>query len=328
MQACKKIISGNCPGPARSDYSVKFLMPRLWFIIIYLLCFPSISPAEYSRLETEHFFFYFLPSDKPLANHLMHRAEDVRAQIVSDLGVEFANKTRVYLAANEDEFRQLQPQKSKKPVWVDGLAYPALNLIILKTSRTQGESPGNITKNFIHEFTHINIGRAFKWRKIPQWLNEGLAMYESREWQLGRVSNMTRAVLTEKLIPLRDLTKEFPLGYQRATLAYDQSFYLVSYLLSKKGRGAFHRFIREYGRGKKLEQVLSEVYGLSLAGLEKEWKTHLKLRFSWLPLAFSTSTLWFVITMVFLVSYWRKRKESQIIQNEWENEEEQEISIN
>jgi hypothetical protein len=283
--------------------------------------------AEYSRLETEHFCFYFLPSDKPLANHLMHRAEDLRAQIISDLGVEFESKTRVYLAISEEEFQKLQPQKSKKPVWVDGIAYPALNLIILKTARTQGGYRRNITKNFIHEFTHINIGRAFKWRKIPHWLNEGLAMYESREWQLGRVSNMTRAVLTQKLIPLRDLTEKFPLGYQRATLAYDQSFYLVSYLLSKKGRGTFHQFIREYGRGKKLEQVLSEVYGLSLAELEKEWKTHLKLRFSWLPLALSTTTLWFVITMIFLVSYWRKRKESQIIQTEWENEDERDISV-
>ena len=303
-------------------------MPRLWFVIIYLLCFPSISPAGYSRLETGHFYFYFYPQQKPLANHLMQRAEDIRAQIISDLGVEFATKTKVYLAASEDEFRQLQPQKNKKPGWVDGLAYPALNVIILKAVRTQGEPGRNITKNFIHEFTHINIGRAFKWRKIPHWLNEGLAMYESREWQLGRVSNMTRAVLTNKLIPLRDLTNKFPLGYQRASLADDQSFYLVSYLLSKKGRGAFHQFIREYGRGKKLEQVLSEVYGLSLAGLEKEWKTHLKLRFSWLPLALSTTTLWFVITMIFLVSYWRKRRESQIIQSGWEKEEDQDISIN
>lgn len=303
-------------------------MPRLWFIILYLLSVPSISVAEYSRLETGHFSFYFLPKDKPQINQLMHRAEEIRARIISDLGVEFATKTRVYFAADEDEFRQLQPQQSKKPGWVDGIAYPALNLIILKTSRIQGGYRRNITKNFIHEFTHINIGRAFKWRRIPHWLNEGLAMYESREWQLGRISNMTRAVLTEKLIPLRDLTKEFPSGYQRATLAYDQSFYLVSYLLSRKGRGAFHQFIREYGRGKKLEQVLSEVYGLGLAELEKEWKTHLKLRFSWLPLALSTSTLWFVITMVFLVSYWRKRKQNRIIQAEWENEEEREIFIN
>ena len=301
-------------------------MSILRLTIIYLLCFPPVTSAGYSPLETRHFSFYFLPSEKPVADQLAQRAESIRTQVIDDLGVEFATKTRVYLARTEDEFRALQPQKDKKPAWVEGIAYPALKLIILKTF--PGKKTSVITKNFIHEFTHIAIGEVFKWRKIPRWLNEGLAMYESREWQFGRISNMTRAVLTHKLIPLKDLTDDFPREYRDAALAYDQSFYLVAFLLSKKGPESFQQFIREYGRGGKFEKVLLESYGLSLKELEKEWKAHLKFRFSWLPLAFSTTTLWFVITMIFLVGYWRKRKDNRLIQTKWEKEEERDISIN
>jgi hypothetical protein len=293
-----------------------------YLIIIFLFVHPPSALAlENKRLETKHFSFYFLPIDKPIAVDLMHQVESIRSQIIDDLGVEWETKTKVYLAHSEEIFQQLQPQKKKVPGWVVGMAYPALNLIILKTFRIEKGSYPNILSSFKHELTHIAIGRAFKWYPIPRWLNEGLAMYEAREWRLGRISNMTRAVLTKKLIPLKELTENFPREYRYATLAYDQSFYLVSYLLSKKGRKTFHQFIREYGKGKQLERVLFETYGVSLVELEEEWIAHLKLRFSWLPLAFSTTTIWFVITMIFLVSYWRKRRDNYLKQAEWEEED-------
>lgn len=296
-------------------------MSKYLLIIFLLLSSPSAFAVENNRLETKHFSFYFGPEDKPIAESLMHQVESIRAQIIDDLGVKWETRTTVYLAHSEDSFQQLQPQKKKVPGWVVGMAYPTLNLIILKTFRTKERSYPNILSSFKHELTHIAIGKAFKRHQIPRWLNEGLAMYQAREWRLGRISNMTRAVLTKKLIPLKELTENFPREYRYATLAYDQSFYLVSYLLSKKGRNTFHQFIREYGKGKTLEQALFETYGISMAELEEEWITHLKLRFSWLPLAFSTTTIWFVITMVFLISYWRKRRDSRLKQNEWEEEE-------
>ena len=278
--------------------------------------------AEYNRLETEHFSLFYLPSDRSNANRLMRVAESVRTQVIIDLGVELDSKTKVYLANSKEEFHRLQPKKAKAPKWAGAVAYSALNLIIIDTSRQNKAFHRDVVNSFKHEFTHIVIGRAFKRGKTPRWLNEGLAMYESREWDVNRVLNMTRAVLTHSLIPLEDLTEHFPWEYQQAALAYDQSFYLVSYLLSKKGTKVFHRFISEYGRGKQLEEVLEDIYGLNMWELEKEWKTHLMYRFSWLSVVFSTTTIWFVITLTFLISYWRKRKQSRVKQTEWEKEEE------
>ena len=40
---------------------------------------------------------------------------------------------------------------------------------------------------------------------MPRWLNEGVAMYLSREWDFTRVTTITQAVLTDSLIPLSQL---------------------------------------------------------------------------------------------------------------------------
>jgi len=182
-----------------------------------------------------------------------------------------------------------------------------------------------LRKVFKHEFSHIALGRAFRGReKVPRWLDEGLAMYESREWDLSRVSTMTRAVLSDSLIPLSEITSSFPQEADRAELAYSESFYLISFLISQYGKENFHRFIKEYSGGKGLKEVLMGVYGIRWEELEKRWRNYLKLRFSWIPIISSTTTLWFLVTLVFILGYLRKRKASRLKLEEWEREEEEE----
>ena len=111
---------------------------------------------------------------------------------------------------------------------------------------------------------------------MPRWLDEGLAMYESREWDLSRVSTMTRAVLSDSLIPLSEITSSFPQEADRAELAYAESFYLISFLISQYGKENFHRFIKEYSGGKELKEVLMGVYGIRWEELEKRWRNYLK----------------------------------------------------
>ena len=148
-------------------------------------------------------------------------------------------------------------------------------------------------------------------------------MYESKEWNFSRVSGMTRAVLTDSLIPLSEITHSFPYERNRAELAYSESFYLISFLISKYGKKSFNRFIKEYSMGKKLEDVLPEVYGIGLKELEEKWKNSLKLRFSWLPIITSATALWFLIAIVFIFAYIKKRNAQRLKYEEWDNEEQE-----
>lgn len=296
---------------------------RYWFAIIVLHLFiPIVSYAsDYMGINTPHFAFYFHCKDERLMRSLIDQAEGLRREIVDDLGIEFTERTKVYLAPSFRKFQEIQPG-GEIASWAVGVAYPSLNLIIIKSPRAIKRGHIDLKKVFKHEFTHIALGRAFRGReKVPRWLNEGLAMYESREWDLSRVSTMTRAVLTDSLIPLSEITHYFPNEPGRAELAYSESFYLISFLISRYSRESFHEFIKEYSGGKGLKEALKEVYGFGWEELEKRWINYLKLRFSWIPIITSASTLWFLVTIVFILGYLRKRKAYRLKLEELERED-------
>ena len=279
------------------------------------------SASDYIGIDTSHFAFYFHSQDKRLMKSLIDDAEVMRREIVKDLGIDFKEKTKVYLAPSFTKYQEIQPG-GEVPSWSAAVAYPNLNLIIIRSPRaTKGKSI-DLRKILKHEFTHITLGKAFRGKnKIPRWLNEGLAMYESREWDFSRVSTITRAVLTDSLIPLSEITRWFPFEADKAELAYSESFYLISFLISQYGKESFHRFLKAYSRGKGLKDVLREVYGIKWEEFEKKWRNYLKVRFSWLPIVTSTTTLWFLVTIAFILAYIKKRKATRLKFEEWEREE-------
>jgi hypothetical protein len=301
------------------------ILPRLryWPAIIALHLFiPSVcSASDYIGINTPHFSFYFHARDERLMRSLIDQAEGWRREIVEYLGIAFEGRTKVYLAPSSREFQKIQP-RGEIPSWSVAVAYPGLNLIIIKSPRATKGGHIDLGKVFKHEFTHIALGRAFKGKdKAPRWLNEGLAMYVSREWDLSRVSTMTRAVLTDSIIPLSEIIHSFPQEADRAELAYSESFYLISFLISRYGKGSFHRFIKVYSEGKGLNEALMEVYGIGWEELEAEWRYYLKLRFSWIPIVTSTTSLWFLVTIAFILAYLKKRRANRLKLEELERED-------
>jgi hypothetical protein len=157
---------------------------------------------------------------------------------------------------------------------------------------------------------------------VPVWLNEGLAMYEAREWTFSRISVLTRASLMDRLISLPVLTLSFPAEEGPAELAYAESFMFISFLINKVGREAFHRLIRDYIRYGDLEEALRRGTGMSIADLEERWLVYLKLRVSWIPIITSVSTLWFIAALIFVYGYARKKRQAERRLKEMEKEEE------
>ncbi len=193
---------------------------------------------------------------------------------------------------------------------------------MLKSPRSLRGKEYNLKKTFTHEVSHVILGAAFSnGEHIPRWLNEGIAMYMSREWNFNRISTMTHAVLTDSLLPLSEITYTFPRGEKEGELAYCQSFYLVSFLISTYGKEQFHRFVQSLSQEKVVEDVVLKVYGMNLSQLETEWHDYLRLRFSWIPLITSASSLWFLITLIFIVGYIKKRRKAAVTVQQWKEEE-------
>lgn len=291
------------------------------FLCLFLLIpFQTIS-SDYQKVSTRYFEIFFNTYDKDVVEHLANEADMIAEKVMSDLGVMFKGKIEVRIAGR-DEFKKVQPHHSDIPDWVSGIAYHKLSLIILKSPRPMRGEHYDLKKTFVHELTHVLFGSSFKdGGRIPRWLNEGVAMYESREWSFSRVSTITQAVLTGALLPLSEITHTFPRERREVELAYCQSFYLIAYLIDKYGKRRFHNFIKHYNKEGLLEDALLKIYGVNLNKLEKNWHSYLKMRYSWIPIITSTSTLWFIITLIFICGYIRKRRRVVATLQQWEEEE-------
>jgi hypothetical protein len=281
--------------------------------ILFLLL--SISAAEAGamdlQMENDHFIIRHVAEDGRIAAELNRESQGIRARIIADIGVDFPEKTEIRLAPTLEAFRESQPGGAWIPLWAAGVAYPDENVIVLRSPRAVKGSRIDVVDVFAHEFSHIALGRALSGVRVPVWLNEGLAIYEAREWTFSRISVLTTAALMDRLIPLPVLTLSFPAEAGPAELAYAEGFMFVSFLINKVGREAFHRLLRDYTRYGDLEGALRRGTGMSLADLEEGWLFYLKLRVSWIPLITSVSALWFVMALIFIYGYMRKKRQAE-----------------
>jgi hypothetical protein len=292
-----------------------------FFSVLFFLLSTTVIAAEYQYIENNRFIIHFSASDTGIAGELERESGEIRRKIIADIGIDFEEKTQIILSPTIEQFQKDQPGGTWLPLWAVGVAYPERNLIILRSPKSIKKGHINIQEVFIHEFTHVALGRALKGEDVPVWLSEGLAMYESREWNFSRHAVLTQAVLAGRLIPLSVLTLSFPADQSNAELAYAQSFIFISFIINKIGLNAFHQFIRNYGRGSNLEYSLRRATGMDLEDLEKKWLTYLKLRTSWIPIIVSATTLWFLASLIFIYGYFRKKRIAHLKLRQWEEEE-------
>lgn len=281
----------------------------------------TVFAADYQTIENDRFVIRFSAGDATVAGELQRESVNIRRKIIADIGIDFIEKTQIIISPTVEQFQKDQPGGTWLPLWAAGVAYPERNLIILRSPKSVKKGHIHILEIFIHEFTHVALGRALKGEEAPTWLSEGLAMYESREWNFSRHAVLTQAVLTGRLIPLRVLTLSFPAEERAAELAYAQSFIFISFIINKIGRNAFHQLILNYSRGGNLEHSLRLAMGMDLDDLEKKWLSYLKLRTSWIPIIVSATTLWFFASLIFIYGYFRKKRTARLKLRQWEEEE-------
>ncbi|MBN1664196.1 MAG: hypothetical protein JW943_11395 [Deltaproteobacteria bacterium] len=300
-----------------------YLSLRVFLFSILLFILPaSVMAAEFRTMENERFIIRYSAGDAFIARELERKSMGIRGEIIGDIGIDFKDKTQVIISPTIERFQKDQPAGTWLPLWAAGVAYPERNLIIIRSPRSVKRGRIDVVEIFIHEFSHIAVGRALQGEDVPVWLSEGLAMYQSREWNFSRHAVLTRAVLTGGLIPLRVLTLSFPAEEGAAELAYAQSFIFISFIINKIGRDAFHQFIRNYARSGNLESSLRRATGMPIDELEDKWLAYLKLRTSWIPVIASATTLWFAASLIFVYGYFRKRRASRIKLRQWAEEEE------
>lgn len=280
-----------------------------------------VVPKDYARWSSEHFSFIYPRGAEIRLEELTRSAENLRARLVSEIGVDPDGLINVYLARNADDFFKLQPGGTRLPDWVAGVAYPRLNTILLRQAGSQGQAI-DLPQTFLHELSHVILRRSVNFVDLPKWFVEGLAQWQARQFDLERGLRLARGLLAGGLIPLDSLMYRFPRGSSKVQLAYDQSFSFINFLVGEFGEARFHELILRLGKRETFVPALESTYAMTTLELEGLWIADIKMNYNWIPLLTSGGTIWTFASVLFIMSYFKRRRQKLIKMAEWEREEE------
>lgn len=263
------------------------------------------------------FFRFYFEKKTGIIIDLIKSADRVARKVERLTGFAPEEKIDVFIADNKNEFEKFLPEKSRVPAWAVGVAFPALNrIVLLKEPRI------DLAATFRHELNHILLGQAFRGKeKVPRWLDEGLAMIVAEDWNLSAMTVMTGAVLSGSVMPMAAIAGHFPYEEKRARIAYAQSFYFIAFLKKEFGDENFRRFLNTYQKQPNFKAALKRTYYLDWPEIDDLWQQYLRLRFNWIPILTSTGFLWFVASIIFVVGYFIKKRRSRKKLAQWAEEE-------
>ncbi|MCH7698911.1 MAG: hypothetical protein IH865_08250 [Chloroflexi bacterium] len=136
--------------------------------------------------------------------------------------------------------------------------------------------PGDITR---HEVTHIVVREALRGPfDIPDWLNEGLAVYAQIQPLSDQQQAVDAAIRSGQILSVRSLSSASvgAIG-SRVSLFYGQSWSLVDFLIETYGEQKFAELFANFREGNTTAGALEEVYGFDQDGLENEWRAEVGL---------------------------------------------------
>ncbi|MFA7059560.1 MAG: tetratricopeptide repeat protein [Pedobacter sp.] len=130
-----------------------------------------------------------------------------------------------------------------------------------------------------HEYTHVVVFDLTR-GNCPLWLNEGIAEMFGRRQYNRPLAELGRAARKENLVDFRKLEAGFSnLPALEASLAYQQSYAMVNYLVTTYGWHRVNQILAGLGNGMNVEEAIASAlkdYSLTYAGLMQEWNRYME----------------------------------------------------
>lgn len=292
----------------------------LFFLLTLFIFVPSNNNNifQWEKEVTPHFILHYSPSASPWVKNLLGQIENYRKRVQEFFGISVEDKVHIFLVGSYGDLSQIKCiVYDKFPLWASGLAIPQKKIIILTTpSLSKGES-FSLVNTFIHEYTHLVIEIFLQGKSIPRWLNEGMAMYVSGQKDFYNTLLLSKAFVFSSLIPFEQLKNSFPVTSSEIRLAYAQSFNMVSYLMDHFGRERFYKFLKFIRSGIPFKKAFFFGFGENFSSVENSWKKSLKRKLLWLPAITSSLTLWFFLSLLVIIAYFKRLRRKK----RWEGED-------
>ena len=256
------------------------------------------------------------------AQEIQEIAEDFYPKVTSDLGHSVKRKITIWFCESQKEFSRAVNAPIQD--WAAGCAYPLQLRVVIRDPASMEDKRLNLSRLVKHEIAHVILGNYLdqNLKNVPMWFNEGVVMYEADEWSYGHYWTMLIGTLSDSLIPLSDLSEEFPRIEAQAQKAYAQSCSVVSFMVRRYGVESLKECIRLLSTGREFDEALASATGTETFWLENKWLKELKRHYRWFSLISSWVVFWGVVILILSIAFVRRKVKNRRIIKQWEEEEE------
>jgi len=244
----------------------------------------SAEAADFEKLEKGHFVIYH--QNRDLANDLIWKAEYYYKKILGHFGVaefrpwEGKDKCQIYLYSNKADYLKA----TGAPDWSVGLA----QMSPFRFSAYEN-SEKLATTTFPHELTHMIFHLFMDKKRMPLWLEEGMAQFEEEDQGSAylRKQSIKWYIKEKKYIKL-DILFAIPMippdmPKEAIDLFYIESASVVDHLVTDNLRTSFGKFLTCLKNGESTEQALKNSYQWKykngVSDLETRWLEFIKRKY-------------------------------------------------
>lgn len=205
-----------------------------------------------------------------LAGDILGALEDAYNNVGRDLSTFPVTRVPVILYTRKD-FRTV----TSGPDWSGGVYDGKIRLPVGGAQELSDQLKGVL----FHEYTHVVV-QEITHGHCPTWLNEGLAELEGRKIFNPTAVDLATFARQGKLIPFSRLERGFTdLETMQAAIAYQQSYSLVSYMVSAYGWPKVTEILLKLGSGLNIADAVKQSmadFGLDMSGVIEEWKSNIQ----------------------------------------------------
>ena len=147
-------------------------------------------------------------------------------------------------------------------------------VVVANSPRAREKGTFNWGQTLWHEYVHV-IHLQQTRNRIPRWLAEGIAVYETRlarpEWDMDLEAEFAEAAVQGELLAVSELNRGFtrPKSRGQVVLSYYQASIVVEYIVDAFGFDAVRRMLNLYNENRTTAEIVREVLGVSMGDLDR-----------------------------------------------------------
>lgn len=236
---------------------------------------------RFQSYETRHFRVIYYPGGEVVAEFAARSAEEYYADLVRDLGFDLDFKVPLIVYLSPGQFSETNVILDIIEEGVGGFSELFKNRIVLPFTGSYADFHHVIGHELAHIFQFAMFYRsrvssllgAVDEFRIPLWVLEGHAEYQSGWVNVRSEVFMRDLVLNNRLVPLHLLHDGY--GY----LVYREGEAFYHYVEEKYGRRKVFEFLHTLKNRRNLDATFSRVFGASVERVSEDWEKWLRVRY-------------------------------------------------